>query len=307
MGKGALPLAAKLGQLVTFTVRLVGGLTPILVLGIAAGILLLLARRDRRIVWLVPAAGLYLLLAAGSLRGALVPKVNYTETIGILVLPFVAACVADPVLAGHRRARQAAIVLLLASMAALLVVGTLRDVPGMRERYAVVARIPAISPVPVLPERSTLDQLAARVAAAAGDDGLILDFIGFPQSGYLGLHTGLHRDALYMAPGSLNARLQPRSEGSPLRLRDFPLSGNWPARLPDFFARHPQGFMLLLEGSRFAHWLSTPEAGLPPLQLELVEGVAWPLPDDARLIAPDAEPGTPSRLLLLRYSPRTEG
>ncbi|MFO1067143.1 MAG: glycosyltransferase family 39 protein [Geminicoccaceae bacterium] len=302
MGKADLPLAAKLGQLVDFTARLAGGLTPLLVLGIAAGVLLLLARRDRRLLWLVPPLGLYLLLSAGALRGALVPKVNYTETLGVLLLPFLAAFLGDPALDRRLRLRVALQAALFASMTALLVVGTLRDVPGMRERSRLVATIPAISPVPILAERAALDHLAGLIAAEPAGSGLILDFFGFADSGYLALNTRLHRDAIYAAPGAPNARLQPRTAGGRLDHRDFPLSGNWPARLDDFVARYPRGLLLVLEGSRFQAWLETPDAGLPPLQMEMVEGVPWPLPGDPKLLAPGASPGSPSRLLLLRYS-----
>jgi hypothetical protein len=312
MGKADFSILQQARQFGIFVARLIAGMTPLLALAAFAGALFVLVRRHAGAVWLIPVAGLSVLLFAAAIRGTLVPKVNYTETMGLLLIPYVGALVASRQV--QRLGGFGALAfhgLLFGSMAALLLIGTLRDLPGMRERSRIVRAIPAISPVPVLPGQATLDELAPAINAAAGrqDQGFILDFLGFFQTGYLGLHSLVHPDRVLMAPLAPNSSI----EGGipelikPLRYRNSPFYGPMPGLIEEFLPCYPTGVVVLQPGSRFAATLQYEPGGKlhrgeMSLSLEELTRVPWPLPPEPVRLAPGFTPGAMGELVVYRYS-----
>ncbi|MFO1067142.1 MAG: glycosyltransferase family 39 protein [Geminicoccaceae bacterium] len=312
MGKAGLDLQDRVGQFVTFMLRTVGGLTLPLAVLAAAGAVLTVLRRQQQVVWLVPAIGLAVLLFAAAARGALVPKLNYTETFGLLAVPFVAALMpASGSLPAVRTGVAALYGLVVVVMAALLVVGSLRDVPGLRERSAILARIPAVNPVPMRPARAELDRLVAAIApiVASPKAGFVSDTFGFADMGYVALESRVHPTRFYFPPDTPIADLdaRPADADIPLRYRSFPLIGNIPGELDQYFRRYPEGVLLLQPGSRFAAWLDYRAPGSARLRdvllhLDPIVSVSWPKPDDPRLLGPGERPGGWGQLIAFRYA-----
>jgi hypothetical protein len=305
MGRAALPLDERLERVGRFGEALVAGLTPALALVVAVGAACCLWQRRRSALWLVPAAGLGLLLSAAVLRGSLVPKVNYTETLALFLIPFAAAVPDLPAL----RRRGAAFALgaaLAAVMAFLLVVGTLREVPGMRARSVVVAEVEAESPVPMFDGQAALLPLLETirpVLAEAPDRGYVQGFIGFVARGYLALETLVHPDRIFSLPRQADgAGPSEPAAGSdrPLRVREMPLIGNAPPGLEDFLRRHPEGVVVIGEPAR-----AEEKARLEGLGVELSElrRVSVPLPEELR---EDGE-GDEARFDVVAYCYRADG
>jgi hypothetical protein len=314
MGKAGMSLGERAGQLARFVANLVGGMTPLLALMAGLGALVCLIQRRRQAIWLIPCAVLGVLLFASALRGTLVPKVNYTATLGLLLIPFLAAFLtAPPFQRLGRRGQLATHILLFGSMLLFLVIGTLRDVPGMRDRSMLLSAMPAIGPVPGLSDRLTLDGFAAAIRAETAESGeaFISDFLGFSPTGYLALATGVHRDRIYLPSAAPRAPVEGlrrgvASERLPLRRRSFPLIGNVVPELAAFLRLHPQGVIVLQPGSRLAGWLAYDPAGSAEfdgvrLELDEIARTAWPLPAEPSRLEPGGTPGAPGELIAFRY------
>jgi hypothetical protein len=215
MGKASFGLGERARQLALFVASLVGGMTPILALMSGLGVLICLIERRRQTIWLIPILVLSALLFSSAVRGTLVPKVNYTATLGLMLIPFLAVLFTDsPFQRLGRRGQLATHILLFGSMLLFLVIGTLRDVPGMRDRSTVIAAVPAIGPVPGLSDRLTLDGFAAAIRAETAEPGeaFISDFLGFAPTGYLALTTGVHRDRIYLPSAAPRASVEGTSQ-----------------------------------------------------------------------------------------------
>ncbi len=87
LGSGLQEALSRLSQFAAVVTR---GLTLPLSLLVAVGAVLALWQHRRLAVWLVPPAGLLILMGWSVANGSLVPKHNYTATIGTLSLPFAA-------------------------------------------------------------------------------------------------------------------------------------------------------------------------------------------------------------------------
>jgi len=295
MGTAAMSLPERLDRVGKFATALVSGLTPMLALVAAAGTALCLWERRRSALWLIPPSCLAALLFLAVLRGSLVPKMNYTETLALFILPFTAAALDLPAL--RRRGSAATLALctaLFASMAFLLVVGTLRRMPAVRERSVIVDKVSAESPVPTFKGQTELADLLATVRpvlAESPERGFVQDFIGFVPRGYLALSTLVHPDRIYSLPQDLGAadraEQEPRST-LPLRARTMPLIGNEPPALEDFLRRYREGVLVIGSASRAAAWLGLSEAdgtaGFRGLDLRVEElgRVSVPMPDELR-------------------------
>jgi hypothetical protein len=288
MGKGALPLTERLGLGLKFALHLVAGLTPGLALLAMAGAALCVVQRRRAAAWLIPVGGLTVLLCVATVRGSLVPKLNYTETLGLFLIPYVAAVAsAAPVRRAGRAGMPALGVALLGSMALLLVVGTLRDLPGMRTRSALVARVPAVSPVPMFQGQAELGSLLPpiRHALASGPGrGYVSNFLGFVPTGYLALGTRAHPDRIFLMVAATGD--QAIGEGLPLRRRPIPLIGNLASRLEEFLEQYPEGVVVLRQGSPLAEQLGAGSGRAAPqfrdLQLAELARVSVPAPAEPR-------------------------
>ena len=292
MGTGALSLAERLDRVGTFAVAFVQGLTVPLALLVGAGVGLCVHERRRATIWLIPGLGLAALLSAAVLRGSLVPKMNYTETLALFAVPFVAAALDLPPLRRRGRAGIAALAaLLLAAMSFLLVVGTLRRFPELRERSVIVSKVKAESPVPIFKGQTEFTGLLASirpVLAGSPEHGLVQDFIGFVPRGHLGLNAHVHPDRIFsfrQEPACTGR--EPRGE-LPLELRQMPLIGNDPPALEDFLQRYREGVLVLGTGLPAEAWLGLDGErdkarfqGLD-LRLEKLGRITMPMPDELR-------------------------
>ena len=311
MGKADLSLLQRAGQVARLGLNLAAGMTPLLALLAALGALACLARRTRQAVWLIPPAGLLLVILAAAAQGSVNPKSHYTETFGLLLIPFLAAFLLQrPV----RRLRPAGLAgvhaVLFGSMAFLLVIGTLRDLPGMKERSAVVRATPAVGPAPTFEGREVLDRVVPALRLSlAGGDGLVSDFLGYGATGYLALQSRRHPDRVWIAPVAPNTDLdrQKAEYLGPLRTRPQPLVGSYHAELDEGLRANRSGVLLVQPGSRFSDWLRRPGPGrgsLLGVELALRElaRVPWPLPEDSRLRGDRVPAEAPGELLVLRYT-----
>ena len=197
-------------------------------------------------------------------------------------------------------------------MAALLVIGALRDLEGWRERSIVLANVPAVSPIPRAPGQAVLDELLplVRAGVAPRNSGLIVDYFSFPSTGYLALQSGIARDRIYLPEHILAADLDGVREDVDLRYRPFPLVGNRPAALDAFLLAHPTGVLAIQPGSRFAGLLGYdggPTLTFRGQELSLRELARrpWPLPDEPQRLASGVRPGAPGELVLLAYAKST--
>ena len=304
MGKAQLPLARRAAHVAKLGVNLAAGMTPVLALFAGLGALSCLVRRSKQAAWLIPSAGLFLVLLAAAARGSINPKSHYTETFGLLLIPFLAAFLGSPPV---RRLPAAGIyAALFGSMTFLLVIGTLRDIPGMRQHSALVRAIPALGPVPTFVGRDVLDRV---MPAVRDGDGLVSDFLGYGATGYLALRSRRRPAQVWLAPVAPNVDLDGRaSEGQrSLRARPQPLAGSDYPELDEFLLHHRSGILVLQPGSRFSAWLNyrAPDrASARGVGLALAElaRAPWPLPSDARLRAEGVPAEAAGDAVVLRYS-----
>lgn len=283
-------------QLVRYLVLVLGAMTPLLALACGLGGLACLLRRSRAAVWLIPAVGLTLILLASVARGSTAPKAIYTDTLGLLWMPFFAGFLTAPQLARLRpRAPVWAAGLVLAAMLAQIVVGTARDVPGLRASVPGLARLPVPGAVPTFAGRPAMDRLLPLLRERAGDrdTGLVVDALGTPASYYLGWQSRFHPDRVFLASGAPNVDpvAPPPAERRPLRDRAQPLRDSDPIELDRFLRRYCSGLLVLQPGSRFAAALGLQPPDRASLQgvelaLEQLAAVPWPLPRDRRMRAP---------------------
>ena len=308
-GREHFTLVQQAGQVAKFLLLIGGGMTPLLALACGLGGLACLLRQSRASVWLVPALGLTLILLASVARGSTAPKAIYTDTLGLLWLPFLAAFLTAPALARiGPRAPALACGLVLAAMLAQIVVGTARDVPGLRSAVPLLA-LPLPGAAPTFAGRERLDRLVPllRARAAERGAGLVVDALGTPGSYYLGWQSRFHPDRIFLASGAPNA--DPLALPSParrlLRERAQPLRDSEPLALDLFLRRYCSGLLVLQPGSRFAAALALrpPDraalAGVD-LALERLAAVPWPLPADPRLRAP-ANGAGPGEAVVFAY------
>ena len=239
----------------------------------------------------------------------------YTETFGLLLLPFLAAFLTSaPVRRLAPRGVTALHVALFGSMLALLILGTLRDTPGFRQDYRLLAAIPAVGPVPRLRQQATVDELVTVVNAfrAHGGGALVLDSLDSPASGYLALHSGYHPDRIFLAPGSPNINPNARvpEERRDLRARNQPLLGANPPHLDEFLQENCQGILLLRPGSRVAsllHYRAPPQASVDGIYIRLRElhRVQWSATPDSRLENGGLVGPARGEVVVLRYQLET--
>ena len=203
------------GQVIRYVRLVVGGMTPVLALFCVLGVISCVARRERQAVWLIPALGMGLVLLTSVARGTTGPKLIYTETLGLLLIPFLASFLVAPDLRRlPRAATTGAYAALFGSMLFLLVIGTLRDIPGMRERSRVVAAIPSLNAAPSFPGKGIVDKFLPVIQAGDGDrQGLVLDTLGSPATPIWGSTVST------IPTGSSSPRTRPTPTSTPVCLK----------------------------------------------------------------------------------------
>ena len=310
-GRENFTLLQHAGQVVRYAGLVVGGMTPVLALFCVLGALSSLLRRERQAIWLLPAVAMGLILAASVARGTTGPKQIYTEVLGLLLIPFLASFLLAPDLRRLPKAATAgAYAVLFGSMLFLLVLGTLRDIPGMRERYRLVAAIPALNAAPNFPDKASVDQFLPAIRAGDGNrQGLIIDTLGSPANSYLGLHSLYHPNRVFLTPNAPNADLdaQVSEDLRSLRTRWQPLQDSEPLDFDAFLRAYCSGFLVLQPGSRFAGWLGYREPDRASrhgieLRLDAVARAPWPMPTDARLRAAGVAETAAGEVVLFRYT-----
>lgn len=263
MGRSQLPFdpVALVWRASIFPKAVIKGVT-LLIAGIcAAGALIALVRRDRAAVWLIPLVGLTLLLSFAVARGTLVPKLNYTSSIGAMLFPF--AAVAYRQIGIDRwpwQKRTGLACALLASMILFSCVACL-DRIGL-------GRL-AMSPVPTIENQAIALTLPPLIRDVMDNgDGFITDFYGWGPFAHVPLLARLREREVFMAPGAPGESVDLEALGA-------------------FVDARPQGALLVRSGSRFAEAIELSDdhalVGDRVLTLELVHQVAWP--EDG---APDA-------------------
>jgi hypothetical protein len=258
MGRGRLGWASLLARAAAYPWSVLEGMSLPIGLVCLAGAALALGARHRTAVWLVPLAGLLGLWGFGVARGALVPKLNYTEIAGTLLFPFSALLYQR--LGVQRwplpRIGLAAITLPLVSL--LFVCRPCLERVGL-------GRLAGPTPIPRIENQPIALGLAAtlRDALRGEDMALISDHYGWGSTHYVALLTGLPRSRIFLAPGAPNQRLDPDS-------------------LADFLRRHARGVLIARSGSRFFQLLglgpgaTSAAVGGTALQLGQARSIVWP-------------------------------
>jgi 4-amino-4-deoxy-L-arabinose transferase-like glycosyltransferase len=270
MGRSALEFSERLRSGIVFLISALQGLTPLVALACLAGAALSFLKREGSALWLLPLSMLAAALAGAVVRGSLVPKFNYTETLGLMLLPFSAVLYKQLGIDSHSRRYAIVGCFMVTSVLAFSSDYWLRTLPPFY--------LKAISPIPRIENQETALLIPEVVTANLQGDGsgLISDFYGWGAPPYVALLTRLHPDRIYWAPGAPN--------------REVDLK-----QLSEFLDNYPNGVLLLKSGSRFTGAIGfdggeTARIGEMTLRLDPVETFPWP------------ERNSPSsRLEVLRY------
>ena len=234
--RAALPLAVLAFdalRLVSYALR---GLTLPLALLVVFGLWVTWRRRPEALAWLVPALILAILEVQAILAGALIPKPGYAILWTLFAAPFLAPAL--EALAARLHIQQARLA------GAVLLVAGLVQAAALAGGGSPWTRLASLAPVPRFDGQEQITALAARIpeAPAADARGWILDAIGSQPQGWLMLSLDLRLRDVFRAP-------------------DTVVDTYAAEELEAFVARRPEGWLLLLPGSRFAAALGfRPEA-----------------------------------------------
>jgi hypothetical protein len=256
MGRAMIPLSTRILQALTYPGTVLRGMTfPVGVIAVA-GAAVALIKRERCRAWLLPVAGLALLLMWSIARGALVPKINYTATIGTMLFPFAAVIWRRLGVEGWPVIR---VLGLGAAVIGLMVFSTRwswMNAVGLAE-------LKSIDPVPTIQNQDTALTLPAIINRhMPTEPALISDFYGWGARSYVAFLTRLEPDRILLVQGAPN--------------RDIDLE-----RMSAFLARYPEGILIALEGSRLSKAIGigtgeTARVGELTLLLERRHRVPWP-------------------------------
>lgn len=226
------------------------------IISLIGAVLALVRRRPSR-VWLLPLAGLLGLLCLSVARGALVPKLNYAESAGMLLFPF-SALVYDRLGVAQWRAASFGLVtfgILLSSMVFSCKTCLARVGLGLW----------GSSPIPRIENQELAFQLLPTIAAnlPAARAGLISDNIGLGTTSQVALRTYLPRAQMYLVCVAANrfSNIDPMST---------------------FINQYPRGVLITLSGSplsqalRIAPGSTSARIGRISMALEPVQSVRWP-------------------------------
>jgi len=272
MGRGALPRSRLVESALWYPFTLARGMTLPFAFASLAGAALALGTRHRARVWLLPLAGITLLWVTAIARGSLVPKLNYTETAGVLLFPFAALAYRR---AGVGRWTPAGVG---AAAVALVGSGIVFSCAPCLARVG-LAKLAGISPIPRIRNQEIALQLPPILLESMGEGhrALISDHYGWGTTQHVALLTRLRRSEIFLAPGAPNRQLD----------RDSLLA---------FVKRRPRGALVTLSGSRFSMALGiysgaarSATLGGTSLRLEPVRSLPWPA-------------GAPAQLSVFRYT-----
>jgi hypothetical protein len=262
MGRSQIHRTRLLRLAATYPLVVLQAMSPLIGLICAGGAVLALVGRRRSAVWLIPGLGVLGFWCLGVARGALVPKLNYTEIGGTLLFPF-SALVYERVGVGRwTAARFSLAAVALPAVSLLLCCVPCLERAGLG-RFAV--RFAGPSPIPRIENQDLALPFARtlRDSLRGEDAALLSDFYGWGATPYVALLTGLPRKQILMARGAPNLVLRSDSVAT-------------------FLRKHPRGVLIVLSDSRFAHEIGVGPAstsasiGGVEVALEQFRSVAWP-------------------------------
>jgi len=235
------------------------GLSPPLCLLIAFGVIWCLWRHRAQAIWLVPPLMLLGMLVGAAARGSLAVKWRYTVTLGMMFFPFAACSFRAMGSEGWSRRRLAgATVALLAGISVFTIEPLWRAIP---HGEAVLARTRMTPSFPDFPEARDVLSLVNR-GQTPGHEALLSDFYGWQPTFYVGLHTKLHPDHIFIVYGAPNESINVAS-------------------IESFLARNRQGVLLTADQGRLGSLVQsegdhTVRIGGARLRLESAGEVRWP-------------------------------
>ena len=256
MGRADLGFEDRLKRGSLYMAKLVRGLTAFVALASLAGAIIVLVKRHSSAIWIVPLCGLAALMEFAVLRGSLVPKLNYTVTLGTMLIPLSAAFYESLGINRLRMPRFAAVTTVIVGSVLIF------SCEACWERI-VHPRLFGLSPIPRIENQDIALQVPDVIVSNLKNrhEGLISDFYGWGATPYVALLTRLPRDQIL------------RDNGVPNRPWEV-------ARISRFLDDYPSGVLLIIRGSRFAKALrlSGNEAMVNgrSINLEHVASFAWP-------------------------------
>jgi hypothetical protein len=258
MGRAGLPFADRATPAIEYLVTIARGMTWPLTLLVLAGAALAMQGRHRLRVWLLPAAALIAAWMIAVARGALVPKANYTETAGVLLIPFAGLVFLRLGIQGWSTRWVAIAACGIVGSVVLFSCGECLQRVGL-------GRLAGLSPVPRIENQRIALSLPPILVRTMGTDdpALIVDHFGWGAPRYVALQTRLPRSRIFVVSGAPNRPVNPDS-------------------LSRFLRRYPRGALVLLSNSRFSNVIRVAadhaSAGFATdtLQLEEIRSVRWP-------------------------------
>ncbi len=255
MGRAMIPLGTRILQALTYPGTILRGMTFPVGLIALAGATVALIKRERSRAWLLPMGGLALLLMWSIGRGALVPKINYTVTIGTMLLPFAAVIWRRIGVEGWPLTRVLGLGVAVVGLMVFSTRWSWMNAVGL-------AKLKSIDPVPTIPNQETALTLPGIINRhMPTEPALISDFYGWGVMSYVAFLTRLHPDRVLLVTGAPN--------------NDIDLE-----RLSAFLERYPEGILIALEGSRL--WKAiridagrSAKVGELPVLLDRVHRVPW--------------------------------
>lgn len=256
MGGAMLPVGSRVLDALAYPGTILRGMTfPAGAVAVLGAAIALVKREDGR-VWLLPVGGLALLLMWSVARGALVPKINYTVTIGTMLLPFAAVIWRRLGVEGWPASRVLALGLAIVGLMIFSTRWSWMNAVGL-------AGLTSTDPVPTIRNQETALTLPAVINRhMPSEPALISDFYGWGAMPYVAFLTRIHPDRVIFVTGAPNRAINLE-------------------RLSTFLDRYPRGILIALEGSRFSQAIRIRDGisatvGDVPLLLERVHRVRWP-------------------------------
>jgi hypothetical protein len=170
----------------------------------AAGALWCVRRRRDSAILLVPALGLFALLAFAAAHGSIWVKPAYTSTFGLLLIPCIAGFfVARRVEDWSRQKFALTAVALLAVTGVFTIEPLWQGIPHGRWLFS-----EAVGQFPEAADAREVDALIGRGLASA-PGGLLADFMGWQATGYILLQARVHPRDICVASGATNLPVEP--------------------------------------------------------------------------------------------------
>ena len=282
MDRASIPLPDKVRMAINFVYQMLRWLTPPLAVVAGAGCIIAVIRKQRTVIWLIPLIGLLCLYLGAIIRGSLVPKFEYTQPVGFMLMMYSAVTLRS--LAIDQWSRKTMAMTLTAFGLTMFAF----SYPPVLFPHALKL---SVDPLPSFQNQEKIQEVIVPAVSEhleSEDDGYITDFYGFVQSLYPAHALRLHPDRVFATTGA--PLLAPESRYD---------------KLEALLVAHPKGLLLLHTGSRFAESLGYPNdqefrVRDKRLHVERVWSTPWPGFDDPRLRA--SYGGDPSALVLYRYS-----